>query len=125
MEEWKNSLFSDESRRALRDSDGRQRVYRCQNGTFASCAISVAVGYQGGSIIVWEGIPYEARTHFLCSIEAMDRSYIRGECSSRARHTFRTIHGDNFRFMNDNARCYTARSVTENLNEVAIHAVPI
>lgn len=62
MEELKDVLFSDESRIALRGPDGRQRVYRRQNERFAPCAITETVGYQGGSVMVWGGISYEART---------------------------------------------------------------
>ncbi|CAH2103839.1 unnamed protein product [Euphydryas editha] len=62
MEQWKNVLFSDESRIAVRGPDGRQSVYRCKKERFGPDAMTETVGYQGGSVMIWGGISYEART---------------------------------------------------------------
>ena len=62
---WSNVLFSDETRRSLIGPDGRPRVYRRPNERFSSCTIVETVGFQGGSIMLWGGISYEARTDLL------------------------------------------------------------
>lgn len=125
MEEWKNVLFSDESRISLRGPDGRQRVYRRQNERFAPCAIIETVGYQGGSIMVWGGITYEARTDLVVfdrgSVNA--QRYVEEVLQDHV-VPFAPFIGENFRLMHDNARCHTARSVTQYLDEVGIQVLP-
>ena len=63
--DWKNVLFADESRFALHSPDGRQRVWRRPGVKYAECNISPRVMFGGGSIMVWGGINFEARTEFL------------------------------------------------------------
>ena len=61
MHQWNNVLFSDETRISLIGPDGRHRVYRRPNERFSPCIKGETVGFQGGSIMLWGGIPYEAR----------------------------------------------------------------
>lgn len=125
VEDWKDILFSDESRIALRGPDGRQRVYRRQKERFAPCAISETVAYQGGSIMVWGGISYNARTELV----VFDRGSVNAHRYVEevlADHVipFAPFISVNFKLMHDNARCHTARAVTDYLNEVGIQVLP-
>ena len=62
MHQWSNVFFSDETRKSLIGPDGRPRVYWRPNERFSLCTIVETVGFQGGSIMLWGGISYEART---------------------------------------------------------------
>lgn len=125
MEEWRNVLFSDESRIALRAPDGRQRVYRRRNERFAPCAIVETVGYQGGSIMVWGGISYEARTDLVVvsrgSLTA--QRYVEEVLQDHV-VPFAPFIGDNFTLMHDNARAHIAHIVNEYLDDVGIRRLP-
>lgn len=125
VDEWKDVLFSDESRIALRGPDGRQRVYRRRKERFAPCAITKTVGYQGGSIMVWGGISYMARTDLVVFDRgSMNAQRYAEEVLQDHVIPFAPFIGENFRLMHDNARCHTARSVTQYLNEVGIQVLP-
>ncbi|CAH2100838.1 unnamed protein product [Euphydryas editha] len=125
MEQWKNVLFSNESRIALRGPDGRQRVYRRKKERFTPCAMTETVGYQGGSIMIWGGISYEARTELVIfdrgSVNA--QRYVEEVLQDHV-ITFTTFIGENFRLMHDNARCHVARSFTEYFDEAGIQTLP-
>lgn len=121
LEQWKAVLFSDESRIALRGPDGRQRVYRRRGERFAECTVVKTVGYQGGSIMIWGGICYDARTELVI--------FERGSVNAHRYVTevlephvmpFAPFIGDSFVLMHDNARVHTARVVTDYLDAVNI-----
>ena len=65
MHQWSNILFSDETRITLIGPNGRPRVYRRPNERYSPCTIVETVSFQGGSIMLWGGISYEARTDLL------------------------------------------------------------
>lgn len=124
-EQWKNVLFSDESRITLRGPDGRQRVYRRANERFAPCAIVETVGYQGGSIMVWGAISYEARTDLVI----FDRGNLNAnryvvEVLEPHVMPFAPFIGENFLLMHDNAKAHVARIVTQYLEDVNILTLP-
>ena len=51
--QWSNVLFSNETRLSLIGPDS-------PNERFSPCTVVKTVGFQGGSIMLWGGIPYEA-----------------------------------------------------------------
>ena len=58
-QDWRMILFSDESRFALSNSDGRIRVYRHRNERYADCCVLQRDRFGGGgSVMVWAGISY-------------------------------------------------------------------
>ena len=62
LRQWRNVMFSDESRYLLYRADCRQRVYR-RNGE--CCRDNCLVGrdrFGGGVLMVWAGISYGHRT---------------------------------------------------------------
>lgn len=125
MGQWKTVLFSDESRVALSGPDGRQRVYRRPGERFAQCTVVETVGYQGGSVMVWGGISYEARTELV----VFDRGSVNAqryveEILEPHVIPFAPFIGDDFRLMHDNARAHVAGLVTEYLDAVGIARLP-
>jgi hypothetical protein len=65
LEQWKSVVFSDESRFALRSPGGRARVWRRPEERYAPCNFSERLSFNGGSIMVWGGISWEARTELV------------------------------------------------------------
>lgn len=125
MEQWKNVLFSDESRIALNAPDGRQRVYRRRSERFAPCAIVETVGYQGGSIMVWGAISYEARTDLVVvSRGSMTAQRYVEEVLQDHVVPFAPFIGENFILMHDNARAHVAGQVNDYLDAVGIRRLP-
>lgn len=121
IEEWSKVLFSDESRFCLRSPDGRQRVWRRTGERFAQCNIVPRLSYGGGSIMVWGGIGVEARTELVVvhGNRLNSDRYIRDILEPHV-VPFAPFVGDNFWFMQDNARPHVARIVNDYLDEVGI-----
>jgi hypothetical protein len=63
--EWKNVLFTDESRFSPRSPDGHEKVWRRPGERYSQCCISPRTGYNGGSIMIWAGISLEAHTDLM------------------------------------------------------------
>ena len=58
-QDWRTILFSDESRFALSNSDGRIRVYRRRNECYADCCVLQRDRFgSGASVMVWARINY-------------------------------------------------------------------
>lgn len=121
IDQWSKVLFTDETRVGLFTADGRRRVWRRTGERFAPCTQMTTVSFQGGSLMLWAGISFEART---------DLVFIEGGRLTGARYiqeileehvvTFAPFVGDDFVLMHDNARPHVARCVMEYLNEVGI-----
>lgn len=125
VEQWRQVLFTDESRVSLRGPDGRVGVYRRANERFAQCTITNTVGYQGGSIMVWGGISYEARTDLVVidngSLTA--QRYLEDILEPHVM-PFGPFIDEGFTLMHDNACPHVARIVTEYLDTVGIQRLP-
>uniref|UniRef100_A0A8C9XZM5 Transposable element Tc1 transposase n=1 Tax=Sander lucioperca TaxID=283035 RepID=A0A8C9XZM5_SANLU len=67
VEDWKNVVWSDESRFLLRYSDVRVRIWRKQNENMdPSCLVTtVQAGGGGGSVMVWGMLSYQYGPTFL------------------------------------------------------------
>lgn len=124
LQEWRQVLFSDESRFCLRSPDGRERVWRRQGERFAQCNFSERVSFGGGSIMVWAGISYDARTElvFIDRGTLTAQRYIE-EILEEHVVVFAQFIGNEFVFMHDNARPHTARIVAQYLEEVGINVM--
>jgi hypothetical protein len=104
---------------ALRSPDGRARVWRRPGERYAPCNFSERLSFNGGSIMVWGGFSWEARTQLVFIergtltahryIEEVLQDHVVG---------FAQLAGDGFIFMHDNARPHTARIVTDYLHDV-------
>ena len=62
QEEWREVLWTNESRFTLDFHDGRVRVHRMPGERYAPCCISEHDRFGGGSIMIWAGIWYGGRT---------------------------------------------------------------
>ena len=122
--DWESVLFTDESRFALRSSDGRDHVWRRCGERYAPCTMSPRISFNGGSIIVWAGISVAARTE-LVFIEngTMNGDRYIEECIIPHVIPYAQFIGNAFQLMHDNARANTARIVSDVLNEVEINVM--
>lgn len=121
LNDWQRVLFSDETRVGLRSSDGRIFIWRRPGERYSKACMVPQVAFHGGSIMFWGGISLEART---------DITPIRGRALNAQRYIreileehvvpFGPFIGDNFLFMDDNARPHRALIVREYLNEVGV-----
>lgn len=127
LEQWRTVMFSDECRICLFGNDGRERVYRRPGERYSQCCIEERVAYGGGSVMVWAGISLEAKTDIVFVV-GPDRHNAGGLTAHRyieeilAEHVvpFAGFIGDNFLFMQDNARPHTARITMDYLRSVNI-----
>lgn len=127
-DQWSAVLFSDECRMCLHGNDGRRRVYRRPGERFQQCCIEERVSYGGGSCMFWGGISLEAKTDLVFITGANPGRRSRGLTSQRYIEEvledsvvpFAGYIGENFIFMQDNARPHTARIVMQYLEEVAV-----
>lgn len=115
--EWQNVLFSDESRFGLYSPDGRERVWRRAGERYAQCNFSERVQYQGGSVMVWGGICFEARTELYFINGNLNAVRYIDEILLDHVVPFGPFIGENFLFMHDNARCHTAHIVSQCLDD--------
>lgn len=127
-EQWRTVLFSDECRMCLHGNDGRGRVYRRSGERFAQCCIAERVSYGGGSCMFWGGMSMEAKTELVFITGPNTGRQSRGLTSRRYIEEvlecqvvpYAGYIGENFLFMQDNARPHTAGIVYEYLQEVDV-----
>jgi transposase len=119
--EWKNVLFTDKSRFNPRSPDGCEKVWRRPGERYSQWCISPKSGYNGGSIMIWAGISLEAQTD-LMFVEngAMTTHRYILECVESHVVLYMPFIGENFLFMDDNARPHMARIVVRYLEQVGI-----
>lgn len=119
--DWERVLFTDESRFCLYHCDRRSLVYRRPHERYARCNFLNTTGFGGGSIMVWGGISLTARTDLVVVDNgAMNADrYIRNILEEHV-VPFAPYIGENFIFMDDNARPHRARIVQEYLEEVEV-----
>jgi hypothetical protein len=123
--EWKNVLFTDESRFSPRSPDGREKVWRRPEERYSQCCISPRTGYNGGSIMIWAGIFLEAHTDlvFVENGAMTAHRYILEYVESHV-VPYAPFIGENFLFMDDNAHPHMVRIVVRYLEQVGIRLLP-
>lgn len=119
--DWGKVLFSDESRFCLYSPDGRERVYRRRGERFADCTVSERYSYNGGSVMVWAGISADAHTDLHFFDRNMNADVYVEDILLPYVVPYAPFIGENFLFMQDNARPHTARRVFDFLDEVGIN----
>ena len=110
--QWRNVLFSDESRFSLDFADRRRRVWRRRNERSTDCCIAQLNRYGGGSVMVWAGISYDHRTDLVIVNGNLNANRYCTEIVRPHVIPFIQRHGQQFIFQQDNARPHTARQTT-------------
>ena len=109
-QDWWTILFSDESRFALSNSDGRIRVYRRRNERYADCCVLQRDRFGGGgSVMVWAGISYGYRTQLVVIDGNLNAQKYRDRVLAPHVVPLLHNHGVISVFQQDNARPHVAR----------------
>ena len=107
-QEWRNVLFSDESRFSLTTADGRLMVYRRRNERYAEACMLQRDSYGGGgSIMVWGGISHDHRTALVVIEGGLNAARYRDEVLTPQVIPYRDAHPGMI-LQQDNATCHTA-----------------
>nr|CAH7769022.1 unnamed protein product [Callosobruchus chinensis] len=117
LPQWRNVLFSDESRFGLVSDDYRKRVWRERGGlNRLATAIGVAP-YRGGTQMFWGGIRFNGRTHLIYIPGTMTGAYYLQNIINAIVQPLRNEIGDQFIFMDDNARPHRTRVIQQALEK--------
>lgn len=129
--QWRNVLFSDETRVCLYTNDRRRRVYRRQGERYTEACTVETVSYGGGSCMFWGGISVDGKTELVCVSRTGGG---RGQGSLTAQRyiaeildphvvPYADVIGPGFQFMHDNARSHTALIVRDYLHAAGINVM--
>lgn len=119
--DWRQVLFTDESRFSLQGPDGRQRVWRRDGTRYQQPHFVRRSNFFGGSVMVWGGIQYDAKTELhICGRPSVTAAiYIRDILLDYV-VPFAPFVGDGFLLQQDNARPHVARETRAFLEEAGI-----
>ena len=115
--QWRKVLFSDESRFKLRQSDGRNRVYRRTGERFEDDCIFQTEAFGGGSVIVWAGISIGGRTDLVFVDGNLNSQLYINEILRPHVLPYLGAMEDGAIFQDDNARPHRGRIVTAFLEQ--------
>nr|CAH7715291.1 unnamed protein product [Callosobruchus chinensis] len=115
LPQWRNVLLLDESRFGLVSDDYRERVWRERGGqNRLATAIGVAP-YRGGTQMLWGGIRFNGRMQLIYIPGTMTGAYYLQNIINAIVQPLRNEIGDQFIFMDDNARPHRTRAVQQAL----------
>jgi len=118
MRQWRNVMFSDESRFCLDFHDGRVRVRRLPSERFLDDCIVEHDRYGGGSVMVWAGIMSNRRTDLVPVQGTLTgQRYVEEILIPHVLPAAQQF-GRQFVFQHDNARPHICRVPTEALGDV-------
>jgi transposase len=124
--QWRNILFTDESRYCLHHPDGRIRVWRRRNQRYADNNVQETNAWGGPSIMVWGGIRLN---HLVGPVVFQDIGPGRGNGVNAQRYIDQVLRPvvvphfqqhANLTLQQDNARPHTARVTTHFLQQHGI-----
>nr|CAH7759415.1 unnamed protein product [Callosobruchus chinensis] len=115
--QWKNELFSDESRFGLVSDDYRERVWRERGGQSRLVTAIGVAPYRGGTQIFWGGIRFNGRTQHIHIPGTMTGAYYLQNIIDAFVQPLRNEIGDQFIFMDDNARPHRTRAVQQAMED--------
>lgn len=121
--QWRNVIFTDESRFVVSFADGRVRVYRRWNERFAQCCVQERDRFGVGSVMVWAGIIYNQKTDLVIvpgNLNAVGYvNILRNNLLP-----FLQNRGPGVILQQDNARPHTARLTTQFLAQSGVNVLP-
>lgn len=117
LPQWRNVLFSDESRFGLQSDSRRERVWRSPGRQERLTFAREVVPYQGGSVMFWGGIMYGRRTPLILIQRTMTGTIYVENIIEPIIQPLRNEFGENFIFQDDNARPHRTQRVEIMLQE--------
>nr|CAH7768188.1 unnamed protein product [Callosobruchus chinensis] len=102
--QWRNVLFSDESRFGLVSDDYRERVWRERGGQNRLATVIGVAPYRGRTQMFWGGIRFNGRTQLIHIPGTVTCAYYLQNIINAIVQPLRNEIGDQFIFMDDNAR---------------------
>ena len=121
--QWRNILFSDESRFCLERRDGRVLVYRRRNERYADACVMERDRFGGGSVIIWGGITYQNRTRLIPVAGTLTAVKYRDDILAAEVLLFINAN-THVTFQQDNAPRHTARVTRDFLNTNNVNVLP-
>ena len=115
--QWSNVMFTDELRVCLCHIDGRKRVWRRRGEQHSDCCVLPVTAYGGGSVMVWAGICAQRKTELVHIEGNLNAHEYIAQVLEPHVAPFAEAVGENFTFMDDNARPHRARVVNEFLQD--------
>lgn len=123
--QWRNVLFTDESRYCLYGNDRRRRVWRRRGERFTQRFMQENRAFGGGSVMVWGGISINGRTELvLVPPPGLNAQRYVDEILRPHVLPVRRRVGRAFSLMQDNATCHNARLTTAFLQRRNIEVLP-
>lgn len=117
LEQWRNVLFSDETRIGLVSDSRRQRVWREPGGAERLVFCRETLPYQGGTVMFWGGIMHNRRTPLIPIRQNITGDLYVENIIIPIVYPLRNEIGENFIFQDDNARPHRTRRVQVALDE--------
>ncbi|CAH1256352.1 BCAN [Branchiostoma lanceolatum] len=118
--EWRNVMFSDESRFNLRQLDGRVKVWRRRGERFANCCTDKVTAFGGGSVMVWGGITSRGKTRLVIVPGTLNAERYRDTILDPVAIPFIHNMGPNALLQDDNARPHRARIIADHLQHAGV-----
>lgn len=110
--DWRNCLFTDESRYTLYHSDSRILTWRERGMRYLEQHMAPTVAFGGGSVMVWGGISLQSRTELIILNRAtMNAQRYHDLVIQPIIVPFARQFGPHFIFVDDNARPHRARMI--------------
>ncbi|KAL1489394.1 hypothetical protein ABEB36_014296 [Hypothenemus hampei] len=115
LPQWQNVLFTDETRVGLVSDSRRLRVWRAPGRQERLTLPREVLPYQGGTIMFWGGIMFNHRTQLIPIAQTMTGEIYAENIVRAIIYPLRNEIGENFIFMDDNARPHRTRGVEQAL----------
>lgn len=119
------TLFSDESRYGLFSDSHRIKIWTPRETPLLNRYIQETAPFRGGTLMVWGGICYNGRTELHVCNGTMTGQMYRDTIINNIVEPFHGAIGDNFRFLDDNARAHRANIVLQRLDQHGIQVLPL